>query len=31
MTRMLEGLLAELAFGHIGVEIPTYVRSNNST
>ena len=28
---MLKGLVAELLFGNIGVEIPTYVRSDNST
>ena len=27
---MLNGLLAELTFGNIGVEIPTYVRNDNS-
>ena len=26
---MLKGLLAELLFGNIGVEIPTYVRNDN--
>ena len=31
MARMLKGLLAELLFGNIGVEMPTYVRNNNST
>ena len=30
VARMLEGLLAELMFGGVGVEIPTYVRSGNS-
>ena len=27
---MLKGLLAEILFGNIGVEIPTYVRNGNS-
>ena len=31
MARMLKGLLAELLIGNIGVEIPTYVRNDNST
>ena len=26
---MLKGILAELLFGNIGVEIPTYVRNDN--
>ena len=30
MTRILEGLLAELRFWNLGVEIPTYVRSDNA-
>ena len=30
MERMLEGLLEELMFWNVGVEIPTYVRSDNS-
>ena len=29
MARMLKGLLPELLFGNIGVELPTYVRNNN--
>ena len=29
MARMLNGLLPELIFGYIGVEIPTYVRNDN--
>ena len=31
MDGALKGLLTELLFGNIGVAIPTYVRSNNST
>ena len=31
MDRMLKGLLADLLFGNIGLEIPTYVRNDNST
>ena len=31
MARMLKGLLAELLFGSVGAEIPTYVRNDNST
>ena len=31
MARMLKGMLEELSFGNIGVEIPTYVRNDNST
>ena len=31
MARVLKGLLAELLFGNIGVEIPTYVRNDNRT
>ena len=31
MARMLKFRLAELLFGDIGVEIPTYVRNDNST
>ena len=30
MARMSKGLLTELLFGNIGVEIPTYVRDDNS-
>ena len=30
MARTLKGLLAELMRGYIGVEIPTYVRNDNS-
>ena len=30
MARMLKGLLGELTFGDVGVEIPTCVRSDNS-
>ena len=30
MARMLKGLLAELTFWNIGVEIPKYVRIDNS-
>ena len=30
MARMLKGLLAELMFRNMGVEIPTYVRNDNS-
>ena len=30
MARMLRGLLGELTFGDMGVEIPTYVRNGNS-
>ena len=30
MARMLHGLLAELIFGNMGAEIPTYVRSDKS-
>ena len=30
MARMLKGLLAELMFGHMGVEIHTCVRNDNS-
>ena len=30
MSRMLDGLLAELLFGDIYVEIPTYVREDYS-
>ena len=31
MARMLKGLLSELLFGNVGMEIPTYVRNDNST
>ena len=31
MDRMLNGVLSELLFGNVGVEIPTYLRSDNST
>ena len=30
MAMMLKGLLAELMFANVGVEIPTYVRNDNS-
>ena len=30
MARMLKGLLAELPIGNIGIEIPAYVRNDNS-
>ena len=30
MARMSKGLLSGLAFGNMGVEIPTYVRNDNS-
>ena len=30
MARMLNGLLSELSLGDVGVEIPTYVRNDNS-
>ena len=30
MARMLRGILAELRFGNMGAEIPTYVRYDNS-
>ena len=30
MDRMLKGLLAELLYGNIGVEIPTYVQNDNT-
>ena len=30
MARMSKGMLAELTFGNTGVEIPTYVRNDNS-
>ena len=30
MVRVLKGLLAELMYGNMGAEIPTYVRSDNS-
>ena len=30
MDRMLQGLLVELIFGNMGVEIPTYVRIDDS-
>ena len=30
MARTLQGLLAELLFGNMGVEIPTYVRKDNA-
>ena len=31
MARMLKGLSSELLRGNLGVEIPTYVRNDNST
>ena len=31
MAMMLKGLLSDLLFGNIGVEIPTYVRNDNCT
>ena len=30
MARMLKGLLAELIFGNVGSEMPTYARCDNS-
>ena len=30
MAMLLKGLLAELLFGNIGVEIPTYVKNDNN-
>ena len=30
MARMLTGILGELSFANVGVEIPTYMRNDNS-